>query len=127
MRFLGWLISIAVALAMAAWLIDGIRFGGPTSGSAELQEKLLPLLGVAIILGAVTAVAKPVLTILSLPVVIVTLGLFLVVINAAMLLITSWIADKLSIDFHVTGFWPAVGGAIIVTIVSWAVDKVLDR
>jgi len=127
MRFLGWLISTAVALAVAAWLIDGIKFGGPTGGSAEFQEKFLPLLGVAIILGVVSSVVKPVLTILSLPVVILTLGLFLVVINAAMLLLTSWIADKLDIDFHVTGFWPAVGGAIIITIVSWVVDKVLDR
>ncbi len=128
MRFLGWLISGAVALAAAAWIIDGIRFTGyANSGTDELREKFLPLLGVAIILGVVSALVKPILTIVSLPFVILTLGLFLVVINALMLLLTSWIADKLDLGFEVTGFWPAVGGAIVITIVTWAVDRVLDR
>lgn len=127
MRFIGWLLSNAVALAVAAWLIDGIRFTGPTQGMDEVRHKLLPLLGVALILGVVGALVKPVLTILSLPIVILTLGLFLLVINAAMLLLTGWLADKLGIGFEVTGFWPAVGGAIIITIVEWFLDKVLDR
>lgn len=127
MRFLGWLLSNAVALAVAAWLIDGIRFTGPAEGGEELKHKLLPLIGVALIMGVVNALVRPVLTLLSLPVVIVTLGLFLLVINAAMLLLTGWLADKLDIGFEVTGFWPAVGGAIIITIVTWLVDKVLDR
>jgi putative membrane protein len=126
-RFIGWLVSNAVALAVAAWLIDGIRFTGPTQGMDEVKHKLLPLIGVALILGIVSALVKPVLTILSLPVVILTLGLFLLVINAAMLLLTGWLADQLGIGFEVTGFWPAVGGAIIITIVEWFIDKVLDR
>jgi putative membrane protein len=126
-KFLGWLTSNAVALAVAAWLIDGIRFTGPTSGGEEIRHKLLPLIGVALILGIVSALVKPVLTILSLPIVILTLGLFLLVINAVMLLLTGWLADKVGIGFHVTGFWPAVGGAIIITIVTWFVDKVLER
>lgn len=127
MRFLGWLLSHAVALAVAAGLIDGIRFTGPTHGTPELQHKLLPLVGVALILGLVSSLVKPVLTILSLPIVILTLGLFLLVINAAMLLLTGWLAGLLGIGFHVTGFWPAVGGAIVITIVTWLVDKVLDQ
>jgi putative membrane protein len=126
-KFLGTLVSTAVALAVASWLIDGIRFTGPTDGSDELRHKLLPLIGVALILGVVNALVRPVLTILSLPIVLLTLGLFLVVINALMLLLTSWLADVLSIGFEVTGFWPAVGGAIIITIVTWFVDKVLDQ
>jgi putative membrane protein len=126
-RFLGWLISNAVALAVATWLIDGISFTGPTGGTEEIRHKLLPLIGVALILGVVSALVKPVLTILSLPIVILTLGLFLLVINAAMLLLTGWLAGKLGIGFEVTGFWPAVGGAIIITIVTWFVDKVLDQ
>ncbi|MDH2413151.1 phage holin family protein [Nocardioides sp. CER19] len=127
MRFIGWLLSNAVALAVAAWLIDGIKFTGPTQGMEEVKHKLLPLLGVALILGIVSALVKPVLTILSLPVVILTLGLFLLVINAAMLLLTGWLAGKLGIGFEVTGFWPAVGGAIVITIVEWFVDKVFDQ
>jgi putative membrane protein len=126
-KFLGWLLSNAVALAVAAWLIDGIRFTGPADGTDEIRHKLLPLLGVALILGVVSRLVKPVLTILSLPVVILTLGLFLLVINALMLLLTGWLADVLGIGFEVTGFWPAVGGAIIITIVQWFVDKVLDQ
>jgi putative membrane protein len=126
-RLLGWLLSNAVALAVAAWLIDGIRFTGPTSGTDEIRHKLLPLIGVALILGVVSALVKPVVQLLSLPFIILTLGLFLVVINAAMLLLTGWLADKLGIGFEVTGFWPAVGGAIVITIVTWFVDKVLER
>ena len=127
MRILGWLLSNAVALAVAAWLIDGIRFTGPTQGIEELRHKLLPLIGVALILGIVSAFVKPILKLLSLPIILLTLGLFLLVINALMLLLTGWLAGKLGLGFEVTGFWPAVGGAIIITIVTWLVDKVLDR
>jgi putative membrane protein len=123
-RFLGWLVGHAVALAAAAWLIDGIRFTGPTSGVAEVKHKLLPLLGVALILGIVSALVKPVLKVLSLPIILLTLGLFLLVINAAMLLLTGWLAGNVGIGFHVTGFWPAVGGAIVITVVTWFVGRV---
>lgn len=122
MRFLTWLLTTAIAVATAAWLIDGIRFEGPDSGSAELQEKLLPLILVSLLLGLVSSVVKPVLTILSIPFIIVTLGLFLLVINAAMLMLTGWLADQFDIGFEVTGFWPAVGGAIVITLVTWIVD-----
>ena len=127
MRFVTWLVTNAVALAVAAWLFDGIRFNGPSSGQPEIEEKLLPLLVVALILGVVTAIVKPVLTLLSLPVVIVTIGLFLLVINAFMLQLTSWLADKLDIGFHVDGFMTAVGGAIVITVVTWGVNSALDR
>ena len=125
MRFLTWLLTTAIALATAAWLIDGIRFSGPSSGSAELQEKLLPLILVSLLLGLISSFVKPVLTILSIPFIIVTLGLFLLVINAAMLMLTGWLADKLDIGFDVTGFWPAVGGAIVITLVTWIVDGII--
>jgi putative membrane protein len=125
-KFLGSLLSTAVALAVASWLIDGIRFTGPSEGGEELKHKLLPLLGVALILGVVNALVRPVLRLLSLPIILLTLGLFLIVINALMLLLTSWLAGVLDIGFEVTGFWPAVGGAIIITIVTWFVDRALD-
>ena len=124
MRFLTWWAGTAISLAVAAWLFDGIYFEGARHGSAEVQDKLLPLLGVALILGVVSAFVKPVLKILSIPFIILTLGLFLLVINAAMLLLTGWLAGQLDIGFHVTGFWVAVGGAIVITVVGWFVDAV---
>ena len=126
MRFLTWLVTTALALAVATWLINGIYFTeGPIHGQEEIKQKLLPLLLVALILGVVTSFVKPILTILSIPFIIVTLGLFLLVINAAMLKLTSWVADQLGIGFHVEGFWPAVGGAVVITIVTWIVDGLI--
>ena len=125
MRFLTWLVSNAVALAVAAWIFEGIWFEGARHGSAEIQDKLVPLLAVALILGVVSAFVKPVLQILSIPFILVTLGLFLLVINAGMLMLTSWLAGKLDIGFHVDGFWTAVGGAIVITIVNWIVDGLI--
>jgi putative membrane protein len=127
MRFLSWLVTTAVALAVATLLINGIRFTGPVHGSDEIQHKLVPLLLVSLILGVVTSFVKPVLTILSIPFIIVTLGLFLLVINAAMLLLTGWLAEQLDIGFRVTGFWPAVGGAIVITVVTWIVDGLIGE
>ena len=127
MRFLSWLLTTAVAVAVAAWLIDGIRFTGPRQWPDELTEKLLPLLLVALILGVVTSFVKPILTILSIPFIIVTLGLFLLVINAAMLRLTGWLAGELDIGFTVTGWWPAIGGAIVITLTTWVVDGVLGE
>ncbi|MDQ4051969.1 MAG: phage holin family protein [Actinomycetota bacterium] len=122
---LSWLITTAVALAAAAWIMDGIRFTGPRHGLAEVEEKILPLLLVALILGVVTSFVKPVLTILSIPFIIITLGLFLLVINALMLMLTSWLAKQLDIGFRVDGFWTAVGGAIIITLTTWIVDALI--
>lgn len=127
MRFLSWLLTTAVAVAVAAWLIDGIRFAGPRQWPDELTEKLLPLLLVALILGVVTSFVKPILTLLSIPFIIVTLGLFLLVINAAMLRLTGWLAGELDIGFRVTGWWPAIGGAIVITLTTWVVDGVLGE
>ena len=127
MRFVTWLVTNAVALAVAAWLFDGIYFTGPSQGQAEIEEKLLPLLIVSLILGVVTAIVKPVLTLLSLPLVLITVGLFLVVINAFMLQLTSWLAGKFDVGFHVDGFLTAVGGAIVITIVTWGINYALDR
>ncbi len=122
MRIVLRLVSTALALAVAAWLLDGIAFTGPSSGTEELQEKLLPLLLVAAILGLVTSFVKPLLVMVSFPLVILTLGLFLLVINALMLLLTDALAGALDIGFRVDGFWSALGGAVVITIVTWMVD-----
>ncbi|GAA4669384.1 phage holin family protein [Nocardioides nanhaiensis] len=127
MRFLTWLVTTAVSLATAAWLIEGISFTGATSGRAEIEDKILPLLLVSLILGVVTSLVKPILTLLSFPLIIVTLGLFLVVINAAMLKLTAVLADAVDLGFRVEGFWSAVFGAVIITVVTYLVDGLIGE
>ena len=120
LKFLAWLATNAVALAVAAWLFDGIGFQeGP-----DWQDKIWPLLFVALILGIVNSFVSPILKFLSIPFIIITLGLFLLLINALMLLFTEWLAGLFDIDFYVNGFWTAVGGAIVITIVTWVVGLV---
>ena len=122
MRFLTWLLTYAAALAVAAWLFDDIYFT-----EAETSDKLLPLLAVALIFGVITSFVKPVLTFLSIPFILLTLGLFLLVINAGMLMLTGWLADKFDLGFQVEGFWTAVGGAIVITLTTWLVDGLIGR
>ena len=122
MRFVTWLLTTAGGVAVAAWLLDGITIKGD-----EWQDKILPLLGAALILGIVSAFVAPVVKVLSLPFIILTVGLFLLVINALMLLLTSWIADKADVGFHVEGFWTAVVGSIIITIVTWFIDRAVAQ
>lgn len=126
MRLITWLLTNAVALTVASWLIDGIWFSGPTSGRAELEHKIVPLLVVAGILGIVTSFVKPVVKLLSFPVIILTIGIFLLVINALMLMLTGWIAGQVDIGFHVDGFWPALWGSLIITIVTGVIDSLVD-
>lgn len=125
MRFLTWLLTYAAGLAVAAWMLEGIWFNGPDGGSAEIKEKLLPLLLVALILGIVSTFVEPVLKLLSLPFIILTLGFLLLVINALMLMLTAKVADWFDLGFHVDGFWTALIGSIIVTVVGWGARTVL--
>ena len=110
----------ALALAVAAWLVDGIRL---TSSTDEGQ--FVTLLVVGLIFGVVNAFVRPVVTLLSLPFIILTLGLMIFVINALMLMLTARLADAFDLGFHVDGFWNALVGAVIVTIVGWGVRTAL--
>lgn len=121
MRFIIWLLSYALGIALAALLLDGIWFDGPITGDAELKEKWLPVLGVALILGLVSTFIEPVIKMVSLPLVILTFGLLLIVINALMLLLTAWLAKEAGLGFHVEGFTDALLGAIVISIAGWAV------
>lgn len=125
MRFVTWLLATAAGVAVATWLIDGIYFTGPSTGQEELKHKVLPLLLVALILGIVSNFVRPVVTFFSIPFIILTLGLFLLVINALMLMLTAWIAGDVGIGFHVDGFWNALAGSIIITIVNWGTASLL--
>jgi putative membrane protein len=126
-RFIVWLLTNAVAVSVAAWLFDGIRFDGPSSGSEQWQEKALPVLAVAFILGLVSIFVEPVVKFFSLPFIIVTIGLFLLVINALMLLLTEWIAGQADLGFHVDGFWAAFLGALVITLVTGFIGLVVDE
>jgi putative membrane protein len=121
-RFVTWLLTTAAAVAVATWLFDGIYFTGPSSGIAELQHKVGPLLLVALILGVVSMYVEPVVKFFSIPFIILTIGLFLLVINALMLMLTAWIAGQVGLGFHVHGFWTAVGGSLVITLVNGFID-----
>jgi putative membrane protein len=120
MKLLVRLLANAVALSVAAWLLDGITVRGSSTG-----RRIGTLLVVAAIFGLVNALVKPLATILSLPFIVLTLGLLIFVINALMLLLTSWISDGLNVPFHVAGFGTALVGALIITVVSWLVNILL--
>ncbi|MCL2730864.1 MAG: phage holin family protein [Actinomycetia bacterium] len=110
----------AGALAVAIWLLKDITLSGGSTA-----HKALTLILVALVFGVVNWLVKPVVKVLSFPLFILTLGLITLVVNALMLLLTSWLAGKLNLDFHVSGFWTAVLGGLIISIVSWALHVVL--
>lgn len=122
MGFLFKVLAYAAGLAVAAWFVADIRFTGPSTGSAELQEKVLPVLGVALILALINTFIRPILSAISIPITILTLGLFQLVINGLMLLLAGRIAESFDIGFRVTSLLAAVFGAVIITVVGWAVD-----
>lgn len=126
MRVLTWLVSHAAAVTVAAWLIPGIWFEGATDGQPELADKWLPVLGVALILGLVSLYVEPVVKFFAFPFIVLTIGLLLLVINAGMLMLTAWIADAVGIGFHVDGFWNALIGSVVITIVTGFVDLLVD-
>jgi len=112
-----------VALWVAAFFVKGINLAENTTSTSI---KLVTILLVAVIFGLLNALIKPILTILSLPVIILTLGLFTLIVNAAMLELTSWFAGVFNVAFHVDQFfWDAVLGAIVITIVSMILNTVL--
>jgi len=80
---------------------------------------VLTLLGVALIFGVINAILKPIIKIVGCLFYILTLGLIALVVNALLLWLTSWLAGKLNLPWHVTGFWPAFWGALIISVVTW--------
>lgn len=119
-HFLVKTIANAAALAVAIWLLKDITLTGENTG-----RKILTLTLVALIFGLVNFIVKPVVKLLSFPLFILTLGLITLVVNALMLLLTSWLAGKADLAFHVGGFWTALLGGVIISIVAWAMHVVL--
>lgn len=134
-RFIVRVIVNALALAAAAWLLPGITVGSEAASAAagnDMVGVVLSYLFVGLIFGIVNAVVRPIIGFLSLPITCLTLGLFAIVINAAMLVLTSWLSSYTPIGLHVqTFFWDAILGAIIISVVSavigWIVPDSRER
>ena len=107
------LLGNAIALYAATALIDGIRFGA--GGEVDFGG----LLAVTLIFGVVNAIIKPIVKLATCPVYLVTLGLFTLVVNALMLLLTGLLAGLFNVDFQIDGFGAAFRGAIVISLVSF--------
>lgn len=122
MRILVQVIVNGLAIWVAAALLDGVRL----ADTGTPGRKVVTVLLVGAIFGAVNAVVKPVVQFLALPAIVLTLGLFLLVVNALMLELVSWIAGQLDLAFEVGDFfWSAIAAAVIVSLVSLALNLLL--
>ena len=120
MRWILRLLANAAALAIATWILSGITLTGSSTTS-----RIVTLLIVALIFGVLNAIVKPIFALVTIPLLLLTLGLFLIVINACMLLLTSWLAGLFDLGWHVDGFWTALIGGIIISIVSFILNVFL--
>lgn len=102
-------------------VVDGIDVE-----AASTTKGIITPIVVALIFGLVNAILKPIIHVLGCAFYVLRLGLFALVVNAGLLLLTSWLAGLLQLPFHVSGFWPALRGALIISIVSWALSLVLQ-
>jgi putative membrane protein len=113
---LHWLLN-AAALWVAAALLPGLHFSG----------SIVQLLLVAAVFGVINSLLKPILTVLTCPLIVVTLGLFTLVINAVLLLVTGWVSERWDLGFTVSGFWAAFFGGLVVGIVSVILSLALPK
>ena len=108
MPFLIRLLTNAAALWVATRIVPGVTFDGG----------VLPFMAVALVFGVINATLRPLTKILTFPLILLTLGLFALVVNGLMLWLTSSLSASLGLGFHVEGFWSAFFGALVVSIVS---------
>jgi putative membrane protein len=112
----------AVALWVAVVLVGGVDIDARTTAG-----KIGTLLVVAVIFGLVNALIRPIVLVLSCPLLILTLGLFALVVNALLFWLTAAASNALGAPFHVDGFWAAFWGALVVSIVSWLLSLFVGR
>jgi putative membrane protein len=112
--FLTWIVA-AVSLVITAYLVPGITV-------ASFPAAMVA----AVFIGLVNAVVRPIITLLTLPLSILTLGLFLFVVNAISLSLASWLAGAFDIGFEVSGFWPALFGSIVLSFVSGLIGRFVN-
>lgn len=120
MKFVLRVLIAAAALGVATWAVPGIELHASTT-----VKKILTLIVVALIVGIVNAVIKPIVKTIGCLFYILTLGLIGLVVNGLLLWLASWVAGKLKLPFHITGFWPAFWGAIVVGLVSWLLNLLI--
>jgi putative membrane protein len=113
--FLLRFLATAAGIFVAVKLLPGLHFQGTA----------LQLAGVALVFGVVNAFLKPLLSILTCPLILLTLGLFTLVVNAVLLLITAYLSQRLGFDFRVDGFWWALLGGIVIGIISTALSLLI--
>ncbi|GAA3474468.1 phage holin family protein [Nonomuraea roseola] len=121
MKFIIKILVVAASLWVAIQFVDGVELTTPT-GTAKYWGTLLV---VALIFGVINAVIKPIIETIGCAFYVLTLGLFALVVNAGLMLLTSWISSQIDVPFHVSGFWAAFWGALVVSIVSWVLSLVL--
>jgi len=123
MGFLVRAAATAVAIWLVALIVPGITWGqGVNYGFGDL-DKYLALFLTGLVLGLVNAFVRPILLLISLPVTCVTLGLFVFVINALMLILVTFIP---ALGFHIDNFLSALIGSVLISLVSGAISKVVD-
>ncbi|MFF5176890.1 phage holin family protein [Micromonospora sp. NPDC000316] len=120
MGFLIRLVITAIALWITTLIVPGVDVHG-RSGS----NTVLTLIVVALIFGVINAVLKPVIKVVGCVFYLLTLGLFALVVNALLFLLTDRIARGLDLPFHVDGFWAAFWGAIVMTVVTWLISVIV--
>jgi len=123
MAFILRVLINGVAIWLATELLSGLTIEGADSTGSKIGIILL----IALIFGIVNAVVKPIVKVLSIPLYILTLGLFTLVVNALMLLLTSWITSFTDWHLVIDGFWWAVGGALIISVVSFVLSVVIPE
>jgi putative membrane protein len=121
---MSWILSGAALAAAAGLLGEHMNIG---NAGDTTQERLIALAIVALVFSLINTFVAPVVKTLSLPFIIITLGLFLLVINALLLMLTDWIADKLDVTFYVESFGWAVLGAIVISIVNAVLGSFAKR
>jgi putative membrane protein len=118
-RYVKILIRVVIT-AIALWAATALH--GIEVTAATTPRKVGTLVAVAVVFGLINAFLKPIVKTLGCVFYIVTLGLFALVVNGLLLWLASWVAGKLNLPFHVSGFWAAFWGAIIVGVVSWLLN-----
>lgn len=126
MRFIGHLVITALALWLTSLVLPGMHLG---QDGGPLLTRILVILGVALVFAIVDSIIKPVLALLSLPITCLTLGLFMLVINALMLLLTSWLAGLFGLPLTFDSFWWALLAGVILGLLSSIFEAIvgLDR
>lgn len=122
MRILIKLVVTAAALWLATVLIHGIHLT-----TQSTVGKVGTLVVVALIFGIINAVLKPIVKTVGCLAYVITFGLISIVVNGLMFWLASWVAGKLSLPFHVTGFVPAVLGALVVGLIGWLASMLVDE